>query len=80
MEVDHEPDDLDSDVDEELRKMKFFFPKFFPELRRELRAQAYRVPANHEHTYGEEQKSEDNEDEYFKECSSCGYKLVFEKL
>ena len=37
-------------------------------------------PVSHEHSYGPEELVDSETDKYTKECTICGYKLIYEKL
>lgn len=62
------------------KRRKAGFEKKIKDMRREMRAQSYQPPTSHEHTYGTEQADPDLEDGYFKECTSCGHRLSYEKM
>lgn len=52
----------------------------FLELRKTVRSDLYHKPIEiHEHKFGDEQYDE-KEDKYFRECTVCSHKDVYEKL
>ncbi|OQR78918.1 DNA repair protein complementing XP-A cells-like [Tropilaelaps mercedesae] len=62
------------------KRRKAGFEKRIKDMRREFRVQSYQPSTGHEHSYGPEQLDPNVEDGFFKECTSCGHRLSYEKM
>ncbi|XP_077515978.1 DNA repair protein complementing XP-A cells homolog Xpac isoform X2 [Amblyomma americanum] len=71
---------LEKRDEERSKRKRKAFNKRVKELRMTVRSSLYRpIGQNHVHSYGPESYDEES-DEYFKICTSCGHRMSYEKM